>query len=367
MSAEICYIVNEVGQTSVPVDIAAALKRHEDTDIDVLSWFRDDLSYRTDEVTYVGLDQTRHVSLRGIRNLRTHLSEYDLIQIHHHVSGFIIRGLFGHTDIPIVSRVGNIRRGHSFLARNINSLTHPLCDAVVCNSQSVYDSVSEVEKLLVGRDTYRIIPNGFDEHRVSKSLSRDAARISKYQSDDEVLISTASRMIEAKAHDILLRALAIVDRRGDRPVRLVLAGDGPRRDDLESLASRLDITDIVEFPGFLERHEVHHLMDHTDVYTMPSRSEGFSNASLEAMGIGTACIFSKIGPFRQPFEDHALFHRLDDWEDLADKLLRFVADPSLREEYATQARTHVRENYPISKTARLFRGLYDELLYAGSH
>jgi glycosyltransferase involved in cell wall biosynthesis len=169
-------------------------------------------------------------------------------------------------------------------------------------------------------------------------------------------------MIDAKAHEVLLRAVAAVRNRTGKSIRLVLAGDGPIRSDLEALATSLGIRDIVDFPGLLERYQVHQLMDVSDIYAMPSRSEGFSMASLEAMGIGTACVFSDIGPFVQPFQGNAVFHELDDSDHLADQIVSLVEDPSLREDYARQARNHVVENYPISKTARLFRELYDELL-----
>jgi len=359
--ANICYVVNEAGPTSVPLDLAVALGRYEETTVDIISWYGTGSTERHRDVKVVSLGCDRRLSIEGVRGLRRTLGEYHLLQIHHHLTGFLTRFLFVWSDIPIVSRVGNVRNGFSFVGRNLNSITHLLCDAVVCNSQSVYASLTDVEKSLAGQSRFHVIPNGFDPMTVQQSLERDSERMDRLRTE-KTLISNASVMTEQKGLEILLQAINRVRDQTDDPFRVVLAGDGPLRSNLEDLTANLGISDIVTFPGLLERHEVHQLMDFTDIYAMPSRWEGFSAASLEAMGIGTACVFADIDPFVQPFEDVALFHEVDDPNDLGRKLRRLLEDKSLRSGYATQARNHVLESYHMADTARIYRELYNELL-----
>lgn len=358
---EICYLVNEVGPTSVPLDLAVALEQYEDVTVEIVSWYDNELSGSARGIDVTSLGQNRRVSPAGIYALSRTLRQFDLIQIHHHLTGFITRLLFGLSDTLLVSRVGNVRHGFSFAGRNLNTLTHPLCDAIVCNSQSVYDSLTGVDRRLAGEETFQIIPNGFDPKVIEQSLARDSDILDGLPTG-RMLVSNASVMTEQKALDVLVRAFAQANDRTDIAAHLVLAGDGPKRTELQTQVTRLGIEGNVTFTGMLQRHEVHQLMDASDVYAMPSRWEGFSAASLEAMGIGTACVFSAIQPFLQPFEGNALFHDVDDAACLADKLETLIADPDLRSDYASNAGSHVRETYHMADTARSYRELYGELV-----
>jgi len=84
----------------------------------------------------------------------------------------------------------------------------------------------------------------------------------------------------------LLRAFAIHVRQ--RPSRLMLLGTGPMLDELRALAGSLGITDHVAFEGFVRNPLPY--MRAADAFVLSSRSEGFGNVLVEALGCGTPVV-----------------------------------------------------------------------------
>jgi glycosyltransferase involved in cell wall biosynthesis len=96
----------------------------------------------------------------------------------------------------------------------------------------------------------------------------------------------AGRLVEMKDHRNLLQAFALY--RQTNPGRLVILGTGPMRDELIALSKTLEIADDVEFVGFIENPLPY--MRLADAFVLSSRSEGFGNVLVEAMGCGTPVV-----------------------------------------------------------------------------
>lgn len=362
----ICYVVNAVGETSVPADIATAVAQQSEFKIDILAWFNAAGFERDDTVgvrcinapdTSLGIDR------RTYRRARDHLREYDLIQVHHNHSGAFAKVMGKRQEIPLVSREGNTRDGFTRKGRIANGLTNGLVDAVVCVSSAVYESFTRYERFLVDESDVHVINNGvsFDRLDTKKhdnwSLS-DLADLGP----NSVVVGNAALLTEQKAYDVLISAVARADERADKHLELVIAGDGPLREELEAQAAELNFTDSVHFLGMLDRDATYELMRGVDIFAMPSRWEGFSAASVEALGIGNACVFSDIDPFRIPFEEIAMFHSVDDPAALSDILVELAEDPQQRQKLADRAREYVRNHYSMERVVQDYSDLYTRLL-----
>jgi glycosyltransferase involved in cell wall biosynthesis len=103
---------------------------------------------------------------------------------------------------------------------------------------------------------------------------------------DRPVFVTAGRLVTMKDHPNLLKAFAIHLRH--RPARLILLGDGRMMRELRDLAHILGIADHVAFEGFV-RNPLPYLRA-ADAFVLSSRSEGFGNVLVEAMGCGTPVI-----------------------------------------------------------------------------
>ncbi|NJE49568.1 glycosyltransferase family 4 protein [Thermococcus sp. 9N3] len=121
-----------------------------------------------------------------------------------------------------------------------------------------------------------LVPNGIDI-----ALIR-SVKPSSLESD----FLFVGRLIPEKGVDFFLRSLALL-RREFPDFRAVIAGDGPERRKLESLARELGIGDNVTFTGFLKDYrDVIALMKASRVFAFPSRREGFGIVVIEAMASG---------------------------------------------------------------------------------
>lgn len=365
----VCFVVNAVGETSVPADIATALVEYTDVEVDVLAWFRaepfegDDL---VDTACLEAPDSTTGIDRATYRRAVDHLREYDLIQAHHNHSGSFAKVIARRLGIPAVSREGNMRSGFNRLGRVANGLTNPLADRVVCNSRAVYDSFRRWEDLLLPDEKVVFIPNGVDFERIRAGRNLEwSALETAGASDDAIIVGTAGMLVEQKNHETLLRALAEARERTDRDVEVLIAGDGPLEERLRELASDLSVAESVHFFGLLERQRVYRFLHEIDVYAMPSRWEGFSAAAVEALAAGNAAVFSEIPPFAGPYSDVARFHPTEDHGALADQLVELSENAEQRDRLAAAGRELVRERYTIESVARQYRDLYRDVLADG--
>lgn len=132
---------------------------------------------------------------------------------------------------------------------------------------------------------------------------------------------------EYKGLDILLEAISQLVSAG-LDVRLAVMGDGIFRAKYESQASRLDLTDRVRFCGNVPAEAVLAQFRSSDLFIMPSRTEGLPRAMIEAMAQGLPCIGSRVGGIPELLDEAALVP-VDDASALAACIERFLRDGRL--------------------------------------
>jgi glycosyltransferase involved in cell wall biosynthesis len=106
-----------------------------------------------------------------------------------------------------------------------------------------------------------------------------------------VRLVTVSHLVARKRHEVVLRALSLLDP-ARRPEYLVI-GDGPRREALQRLAVELGVADRVRFLGQLPNPEAVARAAACDVFVMPGVEEPFGVAFVEAMAAGLPAIGSR--------------------------------------------------------------------------
>jgi glycosyltransferase involved in cell wall biosynthesis len=137
-----------------------------------------------------------------------------------------------------------------------------------------------------------LIYNGLDLGRFAAPVDRRAARTWLGVPPDAALIGKVGSLRAIKDHATLLRALArLVPALPN--VHLLLLGVGPEEGPLRGLASELGVADRVTFAG--ECHDIPRALAAMDVFALSSRSEGMSNAILEAMAAGLPVVATDVG------------------------------------------------------------------------
>ena len=174
------------------------------------------------------------------------------------------------------------------------------------------------------------------------------------------LIAVGSQDLLYKGHDLLIEAVAALKVRG-LTTELRLVGDGRRQPDLRVLADRLGVERDVVFVGHVkERDRIHALLDASDLFVMPSRTEGMPRALIEAMARGIPCIGSDAGGIPELLPRSAIFVH-DNLDALVGAIEDFLRDPELRRANAHLVHGKAREIKGRSDPA-LFREFLGEVV-----
>jgi glycosyltransferase involved in cell wall biosynthesis len=171
-------------------------------------------------------------------------------------------------------------------------------------------------------------------------------------------IAWAGRMIPGKGVDDLLRAFASLPKELD--TRLRLAGDGPERLSLETLARELGVDGRVEFTGWSD--DVPSFWRSADVAVIPSHQfvESFGMAAVEAMACGRPVVVSRNGGLTEVVDAGKTGEVFapGDLEALAHALASYASDEPKRIEHGREARSRSVKLFGIDRAARSYLELF---------
>lgn len=225
----------------------------------------------------------------------------------------------------------------------------------------------------VSRDRISLIRNGVDSQRFVPTGSGAPQPISgcPFDPDRHIILGTVGRLQAEKDHATLITAFALLFH-GEGPpratssdsapsLRLVVAGDGPLRPQLESLARQLGIDAAIWWAG--ERQDVPDLMRGFHIFVLPSRAEGISNTLLEAMSSGLPAVATDVGGnpelviegqtgrLVQPADPRALAQAMGS-----------LIDPAVRLPMGRAARSRIESEFSLDQMIRRYEALYCDAL-----
>lgn len=174
---------------------------------------------------------------------------------------------------------------------------------------------------------------------------------------NRAIIGAVSRLSPEKGIDhLLLATKSILEKFPD--CLCLIAGDGKLREELENQAQVLGISENVLFLG--QRQDVANILSALDIMVMPSVSEGFPVASLEAMAMAKPVICYSVGGLPE-IVIHNQTGLLIDKRDpslLAQGIMTLLSDKSLRQNLGTAGQIRVMDNFSIEVISRKYRELY---------
>ncbi len=153
-------------------------------------------------------------------------------------------------------------------------MVHLTRDLIVVSSKTFQDLQKE------RKIDARIIPNGLDFERIQ------GLKPSPLGAD----VLFAGRLIPEKGVDLLIQTLPLL-KEVHPDLKCFITGDGPERDNLQLLASKLGLENNINFTGFIkDQEELLRIMKSSQVFVLPSRREGFGMVVLEANACGLPVI-----------------------------------------------------------------------------
>jgi len=167
---------------------------------------------------------------------------------------------------------------------------------------------------------------------------------------------TACRLETKKGIDTLLRACAILSRRGTR-FTCVIAGSGPLERDLRTLAQQLPVDGMVTFTGWLAQEEIRSNLLTARAVVLPSRRtadgdrDGIANILLEAMALGTPVVTTGAGAAGEVIDNgrNGLLVPPDDPDALANALDGLLRDAESARAMSLAARETVESRFDAEK------------------
>ena len=199
-------------------------------------------------------------------------------------------------------------------------------------------------------------PERFKPDRKECLLERFAPR------GEKILMHTSNFRPLKRTADLLDIFDAVRDR---ADVKLILVGDGPDRAELEARARAKDRGDDIVFLG--NYAAIEELLPCADVMLMPSSSESFGLAALEAMSCGVPVVASRVGGLPEVVDHGKTGYLLSvgDARAMAEAAIGIVTNDDLRKTMGAAARAHAIEKFHVDAITRRYEQVYERLV-AGS-
>lgn len=305
----------------------------------------------------------------GLVRLYWYLRKHPYCIVHTHTSkaGFVGRIAARAAGVPVV-----IHTVHGFAFHEQSSLlavwVYTALERLAACAADCVVTVSEFHrdwaaKLGIGGpDKFVAIPNGIARERVSPSRSRAQVRTELGVGFDEYVILATGRLAPQKGLEDLIQAVPLFCHRLTHVSRILLAGEGPLRADLERLARDLGVAEQVHFLGF--RSDIGDLLEAADLVVLPSLREGLSIALLEAMAARKPIVTTAIGSNLEVTQQGAgalVVPPKDSWA-LAEAILHLAAAPKEADRLAQAAYERYSANYTEERMLNAYLEKYHEIL-----
>ncbi|MDQ2052606.1 glycosyltransferase family 4 protein [Natronolimnohabitans sp. A-GB9] len=145
--------------------------------------------------------------------------------------------------------------------------------------------------------------------------------------------------------------------------RLVIVGDGPRRDELEQLARKKGVAERVEFMGEVPNDELPAIVGDADVFALPSLAEGLPRTVLEALACETPVIATDLEQLRPLVDGVGRLIPPESPPELADALDELLEmDPERRIEMGMEGRERILDDYSWRDTVEQTTAVYTDIL-----
>ena len=288
----------------------------------------------------------------------------DLLHAHyaipHAISAYVARQVLGSSAPAIVTTLHGtditlVGNDPSFLPLTRFSILES--DAVT--TPSAWLAEATYRNLDIPRErTIDVIPNFVDTRRFAPAAGPPSAVGAR----PAVLVHVSNFRSLKRVDDVVAIFAEARRRAPERAMTLQLVGDGPEYERIRGLVQAADLDEAVQFLG--ERTDLPAVLRNADLFLLPSESESFGLAALEAMSCGVPVIASRVGGVPEVVIDGetGLLAPVGDIAAMAAHVVRLLADAPLRARLGQAARARAQTVFPLEETVGKYEALYRRLL-----
>ncbi|MES2590164.1 MAG: N-acetyl-alpha-D-glucosaminyl L-malate synthase BshA [Bacteroidota bacterium] len=227
------------------------------------------------------------------------------------------------------------------------------------------DAVTAVSESL-RKDTYNhfgtdrdihVIPNFIESLTEIKPIDMEVRRM--YAKDEEKIITHTSNFRKVKRIEDVVTIFHKINL--EVPSKLLLAGDGPERSLAERMARDLNICENVVFIGKVR--DTSHVLEISDLFLLPSETESFGLAALEAMAVGVPVISTNTGgiPEVNIHGYSGYLSYVGDVEDMAKNAIELLKNEKKLNTFKQQALQRAKD-FSIEKVLPMYEELYESVV-----
>jgi len=314
-------------------------------------------------IPVVNFTMRRGFNPLGLRQISGFIRDNNIMIAHTH--GYkpnIFLGLSIHSNVKTISTV----HGWAKTVAGIKERTYEYLDALVLKRYDVIIAVSkavmcDLIKKGVKESKIRIIYNGLNIK--TDRLIYDNLEVRKLYGLDEsdLVICSVGRLSEVKGYDYLIKAMPSIIKE-IKNCHIIIAGEGPARGRLELLINQHNLCDRVKLLGYVEN--VDKLLAATDLFVMPSLSEGLPISLLEAMAAGKPVIASAAGGIPEVIDHNSsgILVPAADSHALGKSIIELLRSRDKMRQIATNGISVVHNRFCSDAMAEQYAGLYRKLL-----
>ena len=294
--------------------------------------------------------------------------ELDLLHMHyaipHAASAFLAREMLrGERDLRIVTTLHGTDITLVGLHPSFQAITQfSILKSDGLTAVSDYLKEETVRDFAVPAERLEVIPNFVDTDLYRPD--RQPCHRETLAPGGEPIVMHVSNFRPVKRVEDVVEVFARIRRA--RPTRLVFVGDGPERPRAVQRAAELDVRDDVVFLG--KHASVDELLSCADLFLLPSESESFGLAALEAMASGAPVVASRVGGLPEVVE-HGVSGYLfppGSVEEMAEAGLRILDDPEERARLSRAGRRIAEERFSSDRVVSRYEAYYERVLAGGA-
>ena len=309
--------------------------------------------------------------------------KYDLIHSHYWMSGLAAIELKNEWQVPIVHMFHTLVLMKNRIARTPREIEGEYrldgektviakADKIIAATQA---EKSQLEFLYSAHNAnISIIPPGVDTSRFYP-IPKDEAKEVIDVPQDSRLILFVGRIEPLKGIDNLIKAIAIIQKRGDLeccPHRLAIIGGEPNAKPeemnvemaaLQEMVEELGIENFVIFLGKQDQKMLPYYYSASEIVVMPSYYESFGMVALESMACGTPVVASQIGGLAFLVKDGETGFVVpgNDVNVMADRLVKLIKDKDLQKKLGTQSAIYAK-NFDWTIISKEIKNEYIQLI-----
>ena len=271
---------------------------------------------------------------------------------------FYVRAKIKQVDPDVILAFGEWT--NPFVIMSVMGLNIPIYVSDRMNPLAKLPWISEIlKKVLYKKATGIIAQSAFAKDILQKKTNSNNIKIinnpvnaiDKIQCEPKKRIVTVGRLSPEKGHRFLIEAFAMLK---NTNWELSIVGDGIEMSKLKKLAAYLYVTERVIFHGHLI--DFRQQLSEAQIFVLPSLSEGFPNALIEAMSVPLACISTNFFQGKNEIIEHGLNGLIvepGNVDELAAAIEKLIVDEGLRQKLAKNA-YKVREDLQFEKIANQY-------------